>query len=309
MLTLNGNPLRRYNTEGISKRMLSTLRNIGPLMDEVGKQHANILGELAHITALGKPRPRLTIEGKPQKVDDPWFSNTKMTSNKPVLNIVAEDENDTEDAADAIQNRIFEINYVRLGLDKEKENYDPAMGTDIQTLIDTQYGTAGPVWVRFIMGHMDHVIDVLDKSHREVKLRSPDHAKERFLDYLEAGVLATGKLVEESGLMFPDMAGIRQLITDVREDMTSVRQDSKVPMVDAFARYLAQNAGGLMRTKHFVVGKGNKAPDEFPMNEMRGELVGRVAMNDQFAALAVGPMKRVVQKPESRFYSNGRRAR
>jgi hypothetical protein len=287
-LTMGGTPQNGVTSKGLQKN-LSGLRHIGPLVDEVTKQQPTVLGELVYAIVMGVPREGLSSDRKPLPVEDPWFSLTKMTSNNPILRMVAGGDTDNEDTGDAIQKRIFDINFERLGYTKE-DLTDKNLSAKLQHFIDTQYGTAGPAWVRFLMSRMDDVVHKLETTTQEVRSRSVD-GSERFLDYLEASIMVAADLVEEAGLMYPDKAGIKQFIADVREDMMAVRADTKIPMVDAFSRYLSQHHGGILRTNYFPQGRGRAANPETPMNEIRGEIVGRVAIKDRIAAFYVGPLK------------------
>lgn len=289
-LTLNGNPSAGVTPKAFQKA-LSSLSNIGILFDEVGKQQPSVLGETAYVTAMGKGRDRLGVNGKPLPTDEEWFSITKMTSNKPVMQIVVDDDNDTEDANDAIQKRVFEINFKRLGYTKEQLANDEERGIQLQKFVDTQYGTAGPHWVRYVIQNKDDIIERLGVNYSKIK-KSTHDSSERFIDYMEAMVITTGEFVAKAGLMYPDLAGVQQFIQAVREDMRVVRADSKVPVEDAFSRYVSVNHGGILRTKRFPTGMGRSASLEVPANGgYVNEVVGRIATEDHVAYLAVLPLK------------------
>jgi len=292
LLTLNGNPKAGVTSLSFMNS-LSALRHISPLLDEVTKQHPTVLGELVYSIAMGMGRKRLGRDGKPLQPPSPWASFTKITSNNPLMRRLVEDENDSEGAGDAMQKRIFEVNLDRLPYDKDEmvNRDDPTVGTKIQKFLTSEYGTAGVVWMRWVLQNKDLVVETLDRNMEICKAKSADPSAERFHDYFEAAVMTAAELVSKSGLMFPDVAGVRTFIHLVREDMRSVRDDTKVPMLDAFSRYLGQNQGGLLITDKFPQGKGRPHTQEFPKKELHGELVGRIALKDHFAALAVGPMK------------------
>lgn len=271
---------------------ISRLRHMSLLIDEVTKLPPHIVGEMIYAIAMGKDRKRLWPDGKPRPMNSPWSSLTKVTSNNPVLQRVLEDERDTDRAGDAMQNRIFEVNFDRLPYEKESLVRDPETAIKVETLKTTQYGTIGPVWVRYLLRNKETVVHDLDANLRHCRLKSIDFSTQRFSDYLEAAILTACQHVSKCGIMFPDTEGVLEFIRAVRNDMMDMRADNQVPMVDAFSRYLAQNQGGILVTDRFPTGKG-RTPDahEFPKRELHGELLGRVALKDNFAALAVGPLK------------------
>jgi len=292
LLTLNGNP--KAGVTALSfMNSLSTLRHISPLLDEVTKQHPTVLGELVYSIAMGMGRKRLNREGKPLMAPSPWASFTKITSNNPLMRRIVEDENDSEGAGDAMQKRIFEVNLDRLPYDKDEmlNKDDPTIGTKIQKFLTTEYGTAGVVWMRWVLQNKDTVIETLDRNMELCKHKSSDPSAERFHDYFEAAIMTAAELVSKAGLMFPDVEGVRHFISLVRADMMDVREDTKVPMLDAFSRYLGQHQGGLLITDKFPQGKGRPQLQEFPKKDLHGELIGRIAVKDHFAALAVSPIK------------------
>ena len=290
MLEVSGNPKQGSTTLSFM-RSLSTLRHIGPLLDEVTKQPAHIIGEMIYAIIMGESRERLGPDGNPLPADSPWSSFTKITSNNPIMHRVAEDDTDSVEASEAIQRRLFEVNLDRLPYERSDFVGDPDMGMKVQDFIASQYGTIGPLWVRYILEHMDEIVKDLDDALYECKHRAFDAAGDRFHDYFEAAMLVTCKHVSKAGLMHPNTASIQQFISDVREDMLSIRVDTKVPMVDSFARYMSIHRAGIIVTKKFPAGKGRPSEVEYPMQDLHGEVVGRIAIKDQVVAMALEPIR------------------
>lgn len=290
-LTINGNPSNGVTAKAFQKK-LSNLSNISPLLDEVSKQSSAVLGELIYVVAMGQGRDKLNQFGKPMDIEDPWYSLTKFTSNRPVMEIVTEDERDTEDTGDAIQKRLFEVNFSRLGYTRDVLAKDAQLGLKMQELLNTQYGTVGRIWIRYILNNIDTLVGDLQTEYALVKSWARDHSAERFHDYMEACVIVACRHLHKSGVMRPQVEGVRNFIHDVRADMTDMRSSSKLPMEDAFARYLASNQGGLLITEKFPEPKkGRPDAPEYPKKDVHGEVVGRIAVKAGRAALAIMPLR------------------
>jgi hypothetical protein len=288
-LTVSGNPVNG-DTQMTFQLKLSVLHSIGLGMDEATLRAPAALGELAYCCAMGKPKGRLGPNGKPLPEMPHWWHNAKFTANKSMLRYVADVEKINDDTADAIQKRLFEIDFGRLGYrtaDLKGKADDSIL---LETLKNTQYGTVGPIWARYLLKNKVEIMQDLVEALNRVKRTTVDFASERFHDYTQASIEVTCKHVHKCGLMFPDVDAVMGFVKDVRGTMSETRNESRVPVIDAFARYLAQHQNGLLHTDHFPLGKG-RTKDEYPKHEIRGEIVGRVALQDHFVALAIAPLK------------------
>jgi len=294
LLQLSGNPKMGITARAVQNH-LAALNCLPTLMDEVTLQPPQIMSEMVYAMAMGAPRIRIGRDGKPVSTDERWASNNFLTSNKSLYDMISdsEDTNASDDVTDALHNRIFEINFERLGISQESITGDVERSIHIMTKLGKQYGTAGRVWIKHLVNNKFEIMARLAEAHQQQKRNSTNAASNRFYDYGITAMMVAAEEAKKLGLIKFDLADIDDFIKDVLNTLLDVRKELVSERDEVFSRYINQHLQQIVYSKRYPAAGGrlgNNDVEILPYN-IYGEPVARVASESKVAYFAIGPLK------------------
>jgi len=294
LLQISGNPRMGITARAVQNH-LAAVNCLPTLLDEVTKQPPQIMSEMVYALAMGAPRVRIDRNGKPMASDERWASNNFLTSNVSLYDMVADsdDSNASDDVTDALHNRIFEINFERLGISQDSLVGDVERSINILTKLGRQYGAAGRVWVKHLVKNKFEIMARLAEVHQQQKRKSTNAASNRFYDYGIAAMLVAAEEARKLGLIKFSLIDIAGFIKDVMGTLLDVRTELEADRDEVFSRYINQHLQQIIYSKRYPAAGGrlgNNDVEILPYN-IYGEPIARIASESKVAYFAIGPLK------------------
>ena len=273
--------LKEIDTMNGRLQWVGVLNNLPPTMDELTNATPKEYSDLLYIMSNGKGKERMLAGSNELRENNTtWQNITVSTSNSSF----AEKLSVLKDNPEGELMRLIEYpidlpaNY---STEEAKNLFD-------QVLFNN-YGHAGPIFLRFVIGNMDYVVnkcvETQAKIDRELKLLP----KERFWSATIAANLVGGLMAKKCGLIGWDMNRIYNYACNLIEQL---RQETTPPLdgpEQVIGDYLYRHMQNILVVNDAADRRTNLAAA--PIREPKGELLIRIEPDTKMMFILVKPFR------------------
>jgi hypothetical protein len=262
-LAIYGQPLGlsvswdRTTTNALYQR-IGIMHSLPCYVDEITDAKAAQLGAFAYDVSSGQPKERVGRSGESKDLKESWRTIVMASGNSSLYSKLAS----AKERADAQMLRVLEYRF------DNKHSMTPDAARMLFNGIDHNYGTAGDVYIKYLVSHVDEVQDVVSRVYEQVQARAGIQGDER---YWSAGIAASiaGAFIAKSlrlidfdvkALLAWCVNRIKELRQD-RRDNSSTGVDSWNAMLDEYARngFVVTDSRGDSKTEQYVERTGNQS--------------------------------------------------
>ena len=253
--------------------MTAAMSNLPLLIDEVSGRTVDEVSGIAYALANGRDKIRLNSSGAVISNKGEWFTNSFITSNNSIHDILSKVKH--SDVYEATALRVFEVSVPTNFIDAVFPDTDKTM---VEGFRDGQHGFVGPAFLHYVMNHRDVVQGLIERVRAKFSRATYGESTERFYLDAIANAVITGKIAERMGLISFDVMAtakwaLREMVK-LRDSRSSMRTSAD----DVVARFVASLHGRMIVTKH--LGDGRRHVIEPLVEQLKFEPVGRCAIED-----------------------------
>ena len=265
---------------------LATMRHLPLLFDEVSTLHSDEMVQMLYAMSSGKDKERLDPTGKPKPNEGYWDTLTFLTTNKSLLELLAQAEH--RGVQDATMVRMFEVRLSEY-LPREFFNNDRKHLLDVE--LPQLYGAAGERWLPWVLKNIDKIGGAVRRVERELVGGSDmlGDSAERFQHQLIASAVFAGRAAKRLGLVGFDMEAVKEFAMHNLTRNRGERSTYQKNVLELLAIYLSGHQDRILRTRHFKK-QGRMLNNESQyIDNFRGDVCGRYATEDKVIMLAAQP--------------------
>lgn len=255
---------------------IALMRNLPLLLDEITKRDPEEIGALLYGLSNGRPKERLSADGKLHKTDYRWNLLSFITSNDSIIEKLPNLKH--ANTVEATQIRIFEI-FLEPAI---KSLWADTNFVDvIEHQLGEQYGEVGRVWLPHVITHSHQIREDMRELRAKYNAAAGDNTRERFFRDAIVQVLTATKAARKLGLVDFDVVALAKWAQKHVKSMRQVRAETQVGADDRIAEFLGSLNGRTIVTQHFGDNRRRTTSNETPLEIVRGVPAARMALADK----------------------------
>ncbi len=241
-LSIYGNPakLRMERQQATINAMLDrigVLNSLPVMLDEMTNIKPHELSSLLYAISSGAAKARLTQTGAASKTSQPWCTVALFTGNRSVIGNVSSEKT----LASGEMCRVFDYEMVQTS------------PLDVNTAKDVLrqrefFGTAGDVYVRYLVANQDQIKKQLRSTQRFVDSRLNVASADRFISVLVTTTLVGLTIANKLGLCGFDVTALFKWIGNTHGRLTERVSEVSQDGYAAFGTMLASMQNNLLVT-------------------------------------------------------------
>jgi hypothetical protein len=286
------------DTANTKLNRLEVFKNVFAMFDEMTNTTGDSLSELAYAVSGGRQRNRMTGGSNQERTRGaPWACLVVSSGNMSWHARIDAIKSDTR----AEKQRVFEVrlrNYVKAGT---KSNTDQ-FAKDIK---ENYYGTAGDVYMRYVMANMDRVRRLFDAVQHKLDAAAGLEAEDRFRSAGFACALTGITIAKELGLVNYDTGRLFKYVVRLLTDDASDTENNAKTWDDVLNEYIADHWNNILRIKSTQDLRGAPEPgvDELIVPEAvpHGRLIARYETDIGRMFLMQKPLKEWCAKAQLNY--------
>ncbi len=233
--------MRKNDTNVAKMHYLGMLNTIAATMDEVTNLTDEALSELIYDVPQGRGRHRMESQSNKLRVNtSSWCTFLIMSSNSSLYDKLQR----LKSTADGELRRLIEIRVQRPG------NISKAQSDEVFSALNTNYGVAGPVYMRYIMNNMQEVTSLLTQTRQKLDVDLQLDQSDRFYSTVLACIITGGLISYSMGLHKIPVAPVYKFaleqIDSIRTEIIHPASDFKTLSIDALSYYINTNLSNVL---------------------------------------------------------------
>jgi hypothetical protein len=239
---------KKSDTVMAKMQLLGMLNNIAMTMDEITNMSDEDVSEFIYDVPQGRGRHRMESQSNKLRVNSTtWTAFVISSSNSSLYDKLSR----LKSTADGEMRRLIELR-VNRPLDISKETSDEIFGK-----LSTNYGTAGPVFIQFVLNNKDKVRDRIETTRRRIDREFSFTQSDRFMSMLLACCFVGLEIAIQLRL-FPvnfdrlyeyakrEIGGIQQTVLNPLNDPGTIARETLVQYInDNITNALVVNANSV----------------------------------------------------------------
>jgi energy-coupling factor transporter ATP-binding protein EcfA2 len=240
---------------------LGVANNLPVTFDEVTEMEPKNLSSLCYAVSQGRGKNRLKQDGSERENTTSWQTIIASTSNSSLFDKLANHKTD----ASAESMRVFEYYVNQANILKKSD------ATAIFDALNNNYGTAGDIYLRYIVANLDTVKRLIKELTERFDKSVNTPVRERFWSSLVACNLAGGIIAKKLGLHSFDMDQLLAWAVDQVQIMRGVVNENTQDPKSVLSNFLNNSLANLL-----VVSVSSNGKEVKMISEPRGALLGRI---------------------------------
>jgi hypothetical protein len=216
----------KRSTENARFEHMGLMNNLPVYIDEVSTMKPAEAVELVYLMTTGRGKGRLDRNAK-IKEDAKWSTILMMTSNRAMYDKLQAENPDPE--AESVRLLEFDLPTIPW--------LEPLL-RDLNLLLESNYGLAGPRYIQYLVAHRDEVRARIEPLLRRVTEELGMLGKERFWTQAITLSLLGGEIAREMGLIQFDPWVIKPWLLKTLKRLRSDFSDTALTGAQIFAAYL-----------------------------------------------------------------------
>lgn len=181
--------MKKEDTYAAKMHMLGMVNSLIFTVDEITNEKAEVLSDMAYGFTSGRGKHRMESQSNKMRANHTTWCNITLTSgNASAMDVLQQ----YKSTADGELRRVLELSVPKY-TGATKQEIDAVFGK-----LNTNFGVAGPIFISYVMAHMDGVRDMLSKMQtkldRELGLDQSDRFYSSILTCAFVGALISRKL-------------------------------------------------------------------------------------------------------------------
>ncbi len=304
-MSIWGNPeqlMLKHDDTYVSKmNRAEVYRSVPVCMDEITNIKPTDASELIYQATSGQQRNRMSSGSNNERYrGDPWKLLFITTGNTSLIDKVSL----AKAMPRAEAQRVIEMEATRLfhgAVDKEL--------TDKFSLdILNNYGTAGEVFIQFVLNNVEAVRELVRQCQKNIDVRAQLSSDNRFWSAVCAATIAAASICKQLGLLTYDVKNLTDytINTIIRTNQAAAGA-LKLSAADLVTQYVYENWGKVLQIKSTIDrrGKNNNGIDELvvPDHQPRVDIVGRYETDLKQLYLVIKPFRVWLAEQQINFAS------
>lgn len=273
--------LLKDDTRNFLVQRLGLYGSLPIYVDEVSNIDGQELSDLVYKITQGRDKGRLSRNGSERAMINSWNTVAVASSNHSLIDKLSALKSD----ASAEINRIMEIDaHAVKGFTRE-------LATGVYRNFRTNYGVAGPVYIKYLTDNQDAHRDKIDTIVKMLDLSTDARPDERFWSALTGAAIYGGLVAHKLGLIDINVSRIFEWVKKQIRAARSNKADMITNHIDLLGQFLdAFSSGALVTT-------GNQGKETvFPRREPRAPLVYRIDEDTQKLYISRNILKSYLEK-------------
>jgi len=229
-------------------------------LDEISNIDGSELSDLLYRVTQGRDKARLNRSAQEKAVLNSWNTVALCSSNHSLIDKLSNLKSD----ASAEINRIMEIPCAPIAA------FGREQATPCYRQFHANYGTAGPVYVQYLVDHQDEHHDKIDALTRKIDTMTGARSDERFWSAMAAVAVYGGMIAAKLGLIEFKVTPVLNWLTRQIIEMREAKSACVTEQIDVLGQFLDANAAGVLITT------GDNGKIASILREPRGALVARI---------------------------------
>jgi len=268
-LSVWGDPTRMKmhlnDTANSSMNRLEIFKNLPVLLDEITLSSEREVSELIFKVTAGQQKNRMSGKSNEERRrGEPWALLSFMTSNASAVELIRANKTVWDPEAQ----RLLEFHAAKYQFN------DKAVTDQLTDKLNGVSGTAGPVFISYVVQNRQAVTELLRKVQRKVDAAAGLESENRYWSAAASVTMTALVLSKRLGLLTYDEKKLfNWVINMLKEHKASVNEGMLSPE-QIIARYLAESQGRTLRIASTVRGKKIEDvsdlvdPERTPYNEL-----------------------------------------
>jgi hypothetical protein len=238
-----GNPesMVMYERDTVNSKMnrLEVYKNLPGYFDEMTNTQPKELSDFGYSVPAGQQRNRMSAKGNAERFRGaPWKTIVGTTGNTDMVERIS----GYKAMPKAEAQRILSYRAPIIAFATKEE-------TDIfSTALKEHYGHAGPVYIQYLLNHMDEVVPIIQEVQNKIDIAAGLKAENRFWSSQVANVVAGLMFAKRAGLVNFDIKGlVRWIIDDLLVKATEAVDNMRGSVEDILTDYIAENYNNMLR--------------------------------------------------------------
>jgi len=284
-LSVWGNPdvagcLGTYDTHKAVLGRLAVAKNLPLRLDEATLLKPQQLNGLIYELVNGRGRSRATMDGSLANTASEWQTMTFMTTNRPIL------ENDVAIVSEAERCRVLELT-----VDMPADIV--SIGRRLGAIMETNYGIAGKVFIKYLILHKQYAIDLLNEYQTQLQQFAEDD--KRFWVTCGATALVAAQLLNDMQMIDIKLETLKDWFTQTLKTQCINNENNIVAARgfktrEEFIHALYDSLGGCL-----LVLNPNFVTIEKPNREIKGRVV-QISDRESFLYTSAPVIREFIKK-------------
>jgi hypothetical protein len=230
-----------YERDTVNSKMnrLEVYKNLPGYFDEMTNTQPKELSDFGYSVPAGQQRNRMSAKGNAERFRGaPWKTIVGTTGNTDMVERIS----GYKAMPKAEAQRILSYRAPIIAFATKEE-------TDIfSTALKEHYGHAGPVYIQYLLNHMDEVVPIIQEVQNKIDVAAGLKAENRFWSSQVANVVAGLMFAKRAGLVNFDIKGlVRWVIDDLLVKATEAVENMRGSVEDILTDYIAENYNNMLR--------------------------------------------------------------
>ena len=238
-----GNPesLVMYERDTVNSKMnrLEVYKNLAGYFDEMTNTAPKDLSDFGYSVPSGHQRNRMSAKSNVERYrGKPWKTIVGTTGNTDMVERISAYK--AMPKAEAQRILSYRAPIIAFATKEETDVFSSALKVN--------YGHAGPVYIQYLLKHMDEILPTLEEVQRKIDLAADLKAENRFWSSQVACVVTGLMFAKRAGLVDFDIKNlVKWVITDLLAKAKESADSMRGSVEDVLTDYIAENYNNMLR--------------------------------------------------------------
>lgn len=275
--------LMQDDTPNARIHRMGVMNNIAVTTDEITNELPEVLSKLIYSMLQGRGKERMQASSNAERLNTTkWNTISVVTGNA----VISDKLYLIKDLPDGELRRVLEFPFPKpIGVSKEESDstFRPLM---------RNYGTAGEVYVQYLLNNMERIRDVFLAAQRRIDAAAELEQREQVWSNTATGIVTAAVLAKDSGAMLLTDEDIKRLyrwtVAQLKV-MKATAVDAQIDPEDTLGMFMSQHVNDML-----VINSASRAgakTQEAPIREPKGKLILRYEPDTEELSISVSKFR------------------